>query len=171
MLRGRPVHRAQDLDVADGVGSRRRGEVAHTTADEYIAGAIVEDKQMLLRVLVVVAAVGAVSSDAGAMSLKFSWAGYRACSTRSPAFTLSDVPTETAQLAFRMIDREVPTYPHGGGTVPYHGKGEIPAGAFSYKGPCPPSGQQHAYEWTVQALDRNGKAIGSATAAEKFPSR
>jgi hypothetical protein len=131
----------------------------------------VEDKEMPLRVLVVIAALGAVSSEAVAMSLKFSWAGYRACSARSPAFTLSDVPTETARLAFKMIDRDAPTYPHGGGTVPYRGKDEIPTGAFSYKGPCPPSGQQHTYEWTVQALDRNGKPIGSATAAEKFPSR
>jgi hypothetical protein len=126
---------------------------------------------MPLRMLVAMAALAAVSSHAGAMSLKFSWAGYRACSTRSPAFTVSDVPPETARLAFRMIDREVPTYPHGGGAIAYRGKDEIPAGAFSYKGPCPPSGQQHTYEWTVQALDRNGKAIGTATAAEKFPPR
>jgi hypothetical protein len=105
------------------------------------------------------------------MSLRFSWAGYRACSARSPAFTLSDVLPETAQLAFKMIDRDAPTYPHGGGTVAYGGKDEIPAGAFSYKGPCPPSGQQHTYEWTVRALDQNGKAIGLANAAGRFPSR
>ncbi|HEY3639977.1 MAG TPA: phospholipid-binding protein [Xanthobacteraceae bacterium] len=127
--------------------------------------------KMLSRLLIAVAVVAALPSAATAMSLKFSWAGYRACSSRSPAFGVSDVPGETARLAFKMVDKEVPTYPHGGGTVAYRGKGEIPAGAFSYKGPCPPSGQQHTYEWTVQALDRDGKAIGSATAAEPFPPR
>jgi phosphatidylethanolamine-binding protein (PEBP) family uncharacterized protein len=126
---------------------------------------------MLARVLIAIAALAALPSAATAMSVKFSWAGYRACSSRPPAFSLSDVPAETARLAFKMVDKDVPTYPHGGGTVAYAGKGEIPAGAFSYKGPCPPSGQQHSYEWTVQALDRDGKAIGSATAAEPFPPR
>ena len=126
---------------------------------------------MLSRLLIAVAVVGVLPSAATAMLLTFSWAGYRACSSRSPAFGVSDVPGETARLAFKMVDKDVPTYPHGGGTVAYRGKGEIPAGAFAYKGPCPPSGQQHNYEWTVQALDRDGKAIGSATAAEPFPPR
>jgi len=126
---------------------------------------------MLSRLLVAVAVVAALPSAATAMSLKFSWAGYRACSSRSPAFGVADVTGETARLTFKMVDKEVPSYPHGGGTVAYRGKGEIAAGAFSYKGPCPPSGQQHTYEWTVQALDRDGKAIGSATAAEPFPPR
>jgi len=89
----------------------------------------------------------------------------------SPAFILSEVPPETKRLAFKMIDRDVPTYPHGGGTVIYSGKDQIPAGAFSYRGPCPPSGQQHTYEWSVQALDQGGKTIRSANAAETFPSR
>jgi phosphatidylethanolamine-binding protein (PEBP) family uncharacterized protein len=122
-------------------------------------------------VLIAIAALGVLPSDAMAMSVKFSWAGYRACGTRSPAFSLSDVPAETARLAFKMVDRNVPTYPHGGGTIAYGGKDEIPVGAFSYKGPCPPSGQHHTYEWTVQALDRGGKTIGAATAAEEFPPR
>jgi phosphatidylethanolamine-binding protein (PEBP) family uncharacterized protein len=126
-------------------------------------------KKMLSKVLIAIAAIGALSSDAMAMSVKFSWAGYRACSSRSPAFSVSDVPAETARLAFKMVDRDVPSYPHGGGTVAYRGQNEIPAGAFSYKGPCPPSGQQHTYEWTVQALDRDGKAIGSATTTAQFP--
>jgi phosphatidylethanolamine-binding protein (PEBP) family uncharacterized protein len=126
---------------------------------------------MLAKVLIAIAALAALPSAATAMSVKFSWAGYRACSSRSPAFSVSDVPAETARLTFKIVDKDVPTYPHGGGTVAYGGKGEIPAGAFSYKGPCPPSGERHAYEWSVQALDRDGKAIGSATAAEPFPPR
>ena len=126
---------------------------------------------MVLRGLITAATLAVLSSNAMAMSVKFSWSGYQACSPRSPAFVVSDVPAETARLAFNMIDQNVPDYPHGGGTVAYRRKGGIPAGAFSYKGPCPPSGQQHVYEWTVQALDRNGKALGSATAAAPFPPR
>jgi len=126
-------------------------------------------KKMLSKVLIAIAALGTLPCDASAMSVKFSWTGYRACSSRSPAFSVSDVPAETARLAFRMVDKDVPSYPHGGGTVAYRGQGEIPAGAFSYKGPCPPSGQHHTYEWTVQALGQDGKAIGSATVAGQFP--
>ncbi len=118
-----------------------------------------------------IAALGILLSDGMAMSVKFSWTGYQPCSASSPAFTVSEVPTDTARLAFKMVDKNVPTYPHGGGTIAYTGKSEIPAGAFSYKGPCPPTGQQHTYEWMVQALDRNGKAIAATTAVEKFPPR
>jgi phosphatidylethanolamine-binding protein (PEBP) family uncharacterized protein len=124
---------------------------------------------MLSKVLIAIATLGTLPSDASAMSVRFSWTGYRACSSRSPAFSVSDVPAGTARLAFRLVDKDVPGYPHGGGTVAYRGKDEIPAGALIYKGPCPPSDQQHTYEWTVQALNQDGKAIGSATAAEQFP--
>ncbi len=48
---------------------------------------------------------------------------------------------------------------------------KTPAGAFSHKGPCPPPSQQHSYEWTVQALDANGRALAAATAVQKFPPR
>ena len=122
----------------------------------------------LVFIAVAVAAI-ALPLNASAMSIKFSWAGYTACSSRSPAFTVSEVPAGTVKLAFRMIDREVPTYPHGGGTIAYSGSSDVPAGAFSYKGPCPPGGQQHSYQWTVQALDSKGHAIASTSAAEKFP--
>jgi phosphatidylethanolamine-binding protein (PEBP) family uncharacterized protein len=69
-----------------------------------------------------------------------------------------------------MVDTNVPSFPHGGGTIAYQGSGSIPAGSFSYKGPCPPAGQ-HTYRWTVQALDANGKVLAAAAASEKFPPR
>jgi hypothetical protein len=118
-----------------------------------------------------VAAIVSCSSGVFAMSVKFSWAGYQACGSGSPAFNVSDLPRGTTRLAFKMVDQNVSSYPHGGGTVAYDGAREIPAGAFSYKGPCPPSGQQHTYEWTVRALDTNGKVLGSITTTEKFPPR
>jgi phosphatidylethanolamine-binding protein (PEBP) family uncharacterized protein len=115
------------------------------------------------------AALVSLPSASLAMSVRFSWAGYQACSTNSPAFNVSDVPKGTARLAFKMVDKNVPSYPHGGGTVAYDGGREIPAGAFSFKGPCPPSGQRHTYEWTIRALDKGGKIVGSAIATAKFP--
>jgi phosphatidylethanolamine-binding protein (PEBP) family uncharacterized protein len=125
--------------------------------------------QYSIAVAFVALAVG--MSDASAMSLEFTWAGYQACSKSSPAFIVSDVPAATRHLKFKMVDENVPTYRHGGGTVAYSGTHRLPAGAFSYRGPCPPSGQQHVYEWTVQALDRNGKTLASASARAKFPPR
>jgi phosphatidylethanolamine-binding protein (PEBP) family uncharacterized protein len=130
---------------------------------------------MLLKVLISaavgIAIFGAVPASATAMSVTFSWIGYQACSSISPAFTISDVPMGTARLSFKMLDKDLPTYHHGGGIIAYVGNSEIPAGAFSYTGPCPPPGQQHTYEWTVQALDQNGKAIASESAVGKFPPR
>jgi phosphatidylethanolamine-binding protein (PEBP) family uncharacterized protein len=125
----------------------------------------------LLYIIAVAGLVALVSlpSASLAMSVRFSWAGYQACSTNSPAFNVSDVPKGTARLAFKMVDKNVPSYPHGGGTVAYDGGREIPAGAFSFKGPCPPSGQRHTYEWTIRALDKGGKIVGSAIATAKFP--
>ena len=81
------------------------------------------------------------------------------------------LPMEQRGTLVALVDKNVPSYPHGGGTIAYDGGREILAGAFSFKGPCPPSGQQHAYEWTVQALDSSGRAIATTTAAAKFPPR
>jgi hypothetical protein len=132
---------------------------------------VMPTKRRCIAVAAGLATLAIFPSGALAMSVKFSWVGYQPCSSSSPAFTVSDVPAGTARLAFKMVDKNVPSYPHGGGTIAYDGAREIPTGAFSYKGPCPPSGQQHTYEWTVQALDGNGKAIASTTATAKFPPR
>ena len=129
--------------------------------------------QMLSRVIISavtgIAAFVTLQPNAFAMSVKFSWKGYQPCSSSSPAFIVSEVPTDTVRLAFKMVDKDVPSYPHGGGIIAYTDKSEIPAGAFSYKGPCPPKGQQHFYQWTVQALDRNGKVVAATTVVENFP--
>jgi phosphatidylethanolamine-binding protein (PEBP) family uncharacterized protein len=66
-----------------------------------------------------------------------------------------------------MIDLQVPDYPHGGGSVSYSGSGSIPYGAFSYKGPCPPS--PHTYEFTVKALDASGNVLATGKAKRRFP--
>ncbi len=113
----------------------------------------------------VAAAMALASSGAQAFAVSFRWCG------ASPEFNLRDVPKATATLDFRMQDLMVPSYPHGGGSVPYRGEASIPCGAFSgsYRGPSPPSPQIHTYRWTVKALDASGKPLATATSERKFP--
>lgn len=90
----------------------------------------------------------------------------------SPAFQLGNVPKGTSTLNFRMVDRQAPGYPHGGGSVAYNGQNSIPCGALtggSYSPPSPPPPQVHDYEWTVTAVDASGKALAVGQAVKKFP--
>jgi hypothetical protein len=106
-----------------------------------------------------------VSNEAQAFALSFRWCG------ASPEFQLRDVPKETATLDFHMQDLMVPSYPHGGGSVPYRGEASVPCGSLSgsYRGPSPPPPQIHTYRWTVKALDASGKTLATATSERKFP--
>ncbi|MEQ8655388.1 MAG: YbhB/YbcL family Raf kinase inhibitor-like protein [Kiloniellales bacterium] len=111
---------------------------------------------------------GSSQLTAATLQVDFTWVGTEACSSDSPAFTIGGVPEGTTRLRFAMKDLDVPTYNHGGGTVGFSGSPDIPAGAFAYKGPCPPSGS-HRYQWTVQALDAGGEIIGEGYATQAFP--
>lgn len=88
--------------------------------------------------------------------------------SKSPPFTITKVPPETRTLTFRMVDRNAPSYNHGGGKVAYRGESQISYGAFRYKGPCPPSGS-HTYSWTIKALDAKGKTVAEGKSSKKFP--
>ncbi len=110
----------------------------------------------------------AAASTASAMSASFSWAGIAACSGTSPAFTVTGAPPGTANLRLVMRDQNVPTFNHGGGTVPFAG-GKVAPGALPYRGPCPPGGEIHLYVWTIEALDASGKVLATATAQGRFP--
>lgn len=97
------------------------------------------------------------------------WAGSKPCfDPQSPPYSLSGVPAGTRQLRFNMKDLDAPNFVHGGGSVAYEGQRQIPRGAFSYRGPCPPQGQ-HRYQWTVEALDAAGHILATATVTKKFP--
>ena len=102
-------------------------------------------------------------------SVDVTWDGSKSCfDPQSPPFTLSGVPSSTRQLRFTMKDLDAPDFVHGGGFVAYDGQRQIPRGAFSYRGPCPPRGQ-HRYQWTVEAQDAAGHTFGIATITKKFP--
>jgi phosphatidylethanolamine-binding protein (PEBP) family uncharacterized protein len=118
--------------------------------------------------LAVLLLTGSVVAQAP-FAVDFDWAGTGRCfDPQSPVFSLSGVPVGTKLLRFVMKDLDAPSFPHGGGTVPYRGENRIERGAFSYKGPCPP-GEQHRYQWTVAAEDGAGKTLATATAMKKFP--
>ena len=77
------------------------------------------------------------------------------------------MPAGAVKLDIRMVDLDAPSYPHGGATVVYSGQPSLPYGAFTYRGPCPPS--PHTYEFTVKALDGSGKPLATAIARKRFP--
>ncbi len=105
----------------------------------------------------------------------FDWSGLKSCTSGSPntvgspQFLLKDVPPVTKFIRFRLVDRNVPQFNHGGGVVAWDGSKSIPRGAFKYKSPCPPSGQ-HVYEWTATAQSKkNGGKLGEAKASRPYP--
>ncbi|WP_439361144.1 hypothetical protein [Bradyrhizobium sp. DASA03007] len=86
-------------------------------------------------------------------------------------FALSGVPKGTTTLQFHMIDLQVPSYNHGGGTVPYKGQSTIACGALNnYSPPSPPSGS-HSYQITATAFGAANSNLGSATFTREFPEK
>jgi phosphatidylethanolamine-binding protein (PEBP) family uncharacterized protein len=119
-------------------------------------------------------AILAMGSAAHAFAVRAEWGPGSGCSSVAPAFSLSRVPAGTTKLSFKMVDLNLPSYPHGGGETAFAGKttfgqGEAFGGMFSsYRGPCPPPTETHRYEWTVQALDAGGKVLGTAKTVLPF---
>jgi len=102
------------------------------------------------------------------LSVAFNW-----CGGPSPSFKIGGIPSGTKALRLRMVDRQVPSYNHGGGEVPAAAgsSASIPCGALTggYNGPSPPPPQVHDYEWTVTAIDASGSALAIGSAVRKFP--
>ena len=129
---------------------------------------------MPMRVLVMVLLLmlvcdGRPYAQVPGFSVDVTWARSKACfDPQSPPFTLNGIPAGTRKLRFTMTDLDAPNFVHGGGAIVYGGQRSIPQGAFSYRGPCPPSGQ-HRYRWTVDAEDAAGHTLATATITRKFP--
>ena len=102
------------------------------------------------------------------LGVEFSWEGTSACGSKPPAFNVTNIPDGTAELKFWMTDLNMISYNHGGGSVKYTGSGSIPAGSFSYTGPCPPS--PHEYSFDVTAINAKGDLVlGRGSATRTFP--
>ncbi len=127
-------------------------------------------KKVLGAAACVMLSAGMASAE---MTLSFKWGGIPSCTTgnpnrvSNPEFVLKGVPKGTTKVVFKMRDRDVPSYNHGGGTVKMSGSGKVPSGAFKYKSPCPPSGS-HTYEWTATAK-AGSKTLATAKARRKYP--
>ncbi len=113
------------------------------------------------------------ASSAHAFSATVRWGSGAGCSSESPAVNLSAVPRGTTSLEFQMVDLNMPSFNHGGGTVAFEGKTNFAPGALfgafsGYRGPCPPPGSVHRYQWTISAKDGSGKVLGTARATLPF---
>jgi hypothetical protein len=122
---------------------------------------------MRIRLAVCAAAFLAVTTaDASAFSMSFRW-----CGSGSPVFSLSGVPKGATTLQFHMVDLNVPSFNHGGGTVAYSGQLTVACGALTnYTPPSPPSGS-HSYQITATAFGAGNANLGTATFTRKFPEK
>jgi hypothetical protein len=119
----------------------------------------------------------ALPARASGFSFTFEWGDIPLCTTGypntvpNPVFHLKNVPAGTKFIRFTLKDLDVPSYDHGGGTVPYAGQATIAPGAFTYHSPCPPGGR-HTYEWTAVAKTNDsasGGTLDAATASSPYP--
>ena len=124
--------------------------------------------------LLILAATTASASD---FKISFDWSGLKRCTSGSPntvsnpQFIIKGLPSGTEYVKFKLRDRDVPGYNHGGGTVKVNSNGKVAKNSFKYKSPCPPSGS-HTYEWTATATDKKGwggKKLGIEKASRRYP--
>lgn len=117
------------------------------------------------------------SGAAHSFSLDFNWEGLELCTSgrpnivSNPEFIIDGLPEGTGAITFRLVDKDVPSFNHGGGTVVVTSNGVVAPGAFKYKSPCPPNGS-HTYEWTATAKTKKGfggRKLGVARAARQYP--
>lgn len=128
-----------------------------------------------LKILALSLALGVASTSAQAFEINFTWDGLKLCTSgnpnrvSNPAFSLKNVPEGTKFIRFKLVDKDVPGYNHGGGVVKYTGQKSIKPGAFKYKSPCPPNGR-HTYQWKATAQKKkNGGKLATAARQRKYP--
>ena len=129
-----------------------------------------------------------LSLPAHAFNFDFDWSGLKKCTSgnpnrvQNPIFYLNDLPENTKLIIFKLKDKDVPNYNHGGGKVKMdsileikegetnYGKYDyvIKPGSFKYKSPCPPDGK-HTYEWTADVRNSDNKKSGKSTSQKKYP--
>ena len=138
-----------------------------------------------LSISIIAASVGILFSSvqSSASEFSFEWGDIPRCTTGNPnvvgnpIFTFSEVPEGASWVYFKLKDRNVPGYNHGGGWAELNGKTTVEFGVFKYKSPCPPGGK-HNYKWTAYftsektKLSFSGKpkgVISKVTASKKYP--
>ncbi|MDR2368704.1 MAG: hypothetical protein LBF58_11475 [Deltaproteobacteria bacterium] len=110
------------------------------------------------------------AQDVAPLGVSFEFGGdNRGPSAPSPATEVTNIPPDTARLKVGLKDLDSKRYKHGGGQIviePSQTSFVIPSGALSssYKGPHPPKNQTYRYVFTVEALKKDKKAIGTGKA-------
>ncbi|WP_296580692.1 hypothetical protein [Xanthobacter sp.] len=121
-------------------------------------------KKAFVLACLISACVPSAWASAADMTLDFTWLGTTLCAPRpsSPEFQVDNVPAGTTKLRFALMGptgREL-----GGADVQLPARGAIPKGAVTYRSPCVGG----IYTWTVEAIDADGKRLGSASLARPF---
>ena len=106
-----------------------------------------------------------VGPDAVNLQLDFSWGRHPGENRQNPEIRVTGIPDGTRSLEVQLNDLDVPFPGHGDAEiVPYEGTGVVARGCLKqYLGPSPPRREGHAgnrYEFTVRALDENGRVLG-----------
>ncbi len=132
-------------------------------------------KPVFMMMAVASTAMWALAAQAQAFSFTFDWSDLELCTSGSPnvvgspAFKIIGLPSGTTGIYFKLTDRNVPDFDHGGGWVAIAKDSTVPTGAFHYLSPCPPDGS-HTYEWTADARTaKDGKLLLRAKASRKYP--
>ena len=109
--------------------------------------------------------------EAVKMGVEFSWSSTEDPGGISPEISLTQIPDGTEKFLVEMKDLDFPMADHGSGHVDYSQEPVIKAGAVkgTYVGPRPPPGKVHNYQFTVKALDKDGKLIGIGIQSRPYP--
>ena len=122
-------------------------------------------------------------ANAEEIKLSFDWGDIPMCTSgkpnivTNPTFILSTIPKDAKWAYFKLQDRDVTNYNHGGGWVELKGNTTINPGVFEYKSPCPPNGK-HTYRWTAYftakktSMNFSGKPkniMSDTFASKKYP--
>ena len=123
-------------------------------------------------------------ANAEEIKLSFDWGNIPICTSgnpntvTNPTFTLSAIPKGAKWAYFKIKDRNVPNFNHGGGWVELKGSKTINPGKFTYQSPCPPTAGGHTYRWTAYftakktSLNFSGKPkdiMSDTFASKKYP--
>jgi phosphatidylethanolamine-binding protein (PEBP) family uncharacterized protein len=161
-------HDTWGLVVQDTDGAQRV-----PVAADHDANSNNEKKQMRSSILIFSLLFSAAAQ--AQMTIDYEWLREHKCSSKSPALNIAGIPAGATKLTATLIDNDVPSYPHGGGSVAITNADTftIETGALSnYKGPCPPnfSSFGHDYSWTIRAFDTSGKELASSVNTKTFSS-
>jgi phosphatidylethanolamine-binding protein (PEBP) family uncharacterized protein len=115
-----------------------------------------------MRLILAAAYLFATPIFAQTLTVDWDWKRSHQCSSKSPEIRVSGIPEGAKALGVTMVDHDMRSFDHGGGSLPVVGGPAItiPESALqNYRGPCPPnfSSFGHDYEFTVRALGADGK--------------